>query len=212
MDEISEAQDQMQQMNDVLSQPIGAAADMDEDELAAELAVGCSSALPVAENWLACLLCCHIQSACTLSRPLCHIMSFAGCACLIFHGSTAYKQQDPRQMFPVLFKPVFEGENACRLGYLHSMHGTPKSSLQSKDAHHVSLRSNSVYLFMQELEAEDLDSQLLEPAPVPATRVPARAQPAAATTGQRMPAVPAARPKKTPEELELEQLEAEMAA
>ena len=41
MDEISEAQDQMQQMNDVLSQPIGAAADMDEDELAAELAVGC---------------------------------------------------------------------------------------------------------------------------------------------------------------------------
>ena len=65
---------------------------------------------------------------------------------------------------------------------------------------------------MQELEAEDLDSQLLEPAPVPASRVPARAQPAAAT-GQRMPAVPAARPKqKTPEELELEQLEAEMAA
>ena len=41
MDEISEAQDQMQQMNDVLSQPIGAAADMDEDELAAELAVSC---------------------------------------------------------------------------------------------------------------------------------------------------------------------------
>lgn len=68
---------------------------------------------------------------------------------------------------------------------------------------------------MQELEAEDLDSQLLEPAPVPASRVPARAQPAAAA-GDRMPAVPArpaARPKqKTPEELELEALEAEMAA
>ena len=70
---------------------------------------------------------------------------------------------------------------------------------------------------MQELEAEDLDSQLLDPAPVPATRVPARAQPAAA--GERYPAVPAqsarpaARPKqKTPEELELEALEAEMAA
>lgn len=44
MDEISEAQDQMQQMNDVLSQPIGAAADMDEDELAAELAVSFSTA------------------------------------------------------------------------------------------------------------------------------------------------------------------------
>lgn len=68
---------------------------------------------------------------------------------------------------------------------------------------------------MQELEAEELDSQLLEPAPVPASRVPARAQPAAAA-GDRMPAVPArpaARPKqKTPEELELEALEAEMAA
>ena len=50
MDEISEAQDQMQQMNDVLSQPIGAAADMDEDELAAELAVGCAFALSVAES------------------------------------------------------------------------------------------------------------------------------------------------------------------
>ena len=71
---------------------------------------------------------------------------------------------------------------------------------------------------LQELEAEDLDSQLLEPAPVPATRVPARAQPAAAAA-DRLPAVPAqaarpaARPKqKTPEELELEALEAEMAA
>lgn len=73
-------------------------------------------------------------------------------------------------------------------------------------------------LVVQELEAEDLDSQLLEPAPVPATRVPARAQPAAAA-GERYPAVPAqsarpaARPKqKTAEELELEALEAEMAA
>lgn len=68
----------------------------------------------------------------------------------------------------------------------------------------------------QELEAEDLDNQLLEPAPVPVTRVPARAQPAAAAA-ERMPAVPAGRaaprPKqKTAEELELEALEAEMAA
>ena len=39
MDEISDAQDQMQQMNDVLAQPIGGAADLDDDELAAELAV-----------------------------------------------------------------------------------------------------------------------------------------------------------------------------
>lgn len=53
MDEISEAQDQMQQMNDVLSQPIGAAADMDEDELAAELAVGCSTVFCIIEIWMA---------------------------------------------------------------------------------------------------------------------------------------------------------------
>lgn len=53
MDEISEAQDQMQQMNDVLSQPIGAAADMDDDELAAELAVSCCSALLLQDSaWL----------------------------------------------------------------------------------------------------------------------------------------------------------------
>lgn len=72
------------------------------------------------------------------------------------------------------------------------------------------------FALQKELEAEDLDNQLLEPAPVPAGRVPARAQPAAAAT-DRMPAVPAGRPaprpkQKTAEELELEALEAEMAA
>lgn len=72
------------------------------------------------------------------------------------------------------------------------------------------------FALQQELEAEDLDNQLLEPAPVPASRAPARAQPAAAAT-DRMPAVPAGRPaprpkQKTAEELELEALEAEMAA
>lgn len=45
MEEISEAQDQMQQMNEVLAQPIGTAADLDEDELAAELAVSWSLTL-----------------------------------------------------------------------------------------------------------------------------------------------------------------------
>ncbi len=72
---------------------------------------------------------------------------------------------------------------------------------------------------LQEMEAEELDNQLLEPAPVPTKRVPAQAQPAGA---EALPEVPtthraAARPvaqarKKTPEELELEALEAEMAA
>lgn len=54
---------------------------------------------------------------------------------------------------------------------------------------------------LEELEAEALDSQLLEPAPVPAQKVPARVPAAAAP----------ARPTKTPEELELEALQAEMA-
>lgn len=72
---------------------------------------------------------------------------------------------------------------------------------------------------LREMEAEELDNQLLEPAPVPTKRVPAQAHPAAA---EALPEVPtthraAARPvaqarKKTPEELELEALEAEMAA
>lgn len=56
---------------------------------------------------------------------------------------------------------------------------------------------------LEELEAEDLDTQLLEPAAVPTT-VQARPQPA------RAQATPAA-PVKTPEELELEALQAEMA-
>ncbi|KAF6258428.1 component of the ESCRT-III complex [Scenedesmus sp. NREL 46B-D3] len=58
---------------------------------------------------------------------------------------------------------------------------------------------------LAELEAEELDTQLLEPAPVPAAKAP----------GQALPSVPAgkvaAAPQKTPEELELEALQAEMA-
>ncbi|KAF8058880.1 VPS32.1 [Scenedesmus sp. PABB004] len=58
---------------------------------------------------------------------------------------------------------------------------------------------------LAELEAEELDNQLLEPAPVPAGKAPA----------QGLPSVPAgkvaARPAKTAEELELEALQAEMA-
>lgn len=64
---------------------------------------------------------------------------------------------------------------------------------------------------LEELEASELDNQLLEPAPVPSTRVPAAAVP-------ELPSVPAGRvptrpvaPAKTPEELELEALQAEMA-
>lgn len=65
---------------------------------------------------------------------------------------------------------------------------------------------------LEELDAAQLDEELLQPAPVPTTKVPSAA--AASTSG--MPSVPttlrpAAAAGKTPEELELEALQAEMA-
>jgi len=39
LDEINEQTDQMQQIQDAMAQPIGAAADLDEDELMGELEV-----------------------------------------------------------------------------------------------------------------------------------------------------------------------------
>jgi len=58
---------------------------------------------------------------------------------------------------------------------------------------------------LEELEATELDAELLEPAPVPKTKV----------EGAKLPSAPTAsavQQKKTPEELELEALQAEMAA
>lgn len=69
---------------------------------------------------------------------------------------------------------------------------------------------------LEDIESQELDNQLLEPAPVPSSQVPSRvpAQPQAHSS-QALPSVPArkapAKPQKTAEELELEQLEAEMA-
>lgn len=42
LDEINEQTDQMQQIQDAMAQPIGPAADMDEDELMGELEVCCA--------------------------------------------------------------------------------------------------------------------------------------------------------------------------
>ncbi|KAI8472801.1 MAG: component of the ESCRT-III complex [Monoraphidium minutum] len=59
---------------------------------------------------------------------------------------------------------------------------------------------------LADLEQEELDSELLQPAPVPTQRVPA--------SGQALPSAPTAAAKakaKTQEELELEALQAEMA-
>lgn len=57
-----------------------------------------------------------------------------------------------------------------------------------------------ICLLAQEMEAEELDAELMKPAPVPTHKVPQ----------EKLPSVPAA-PAKTKEELELEALEAEMA-
>ena len=67
LDEINEQTDQMQQIQDAMAQPIGPAADVDEDELMGELEVGrrsqsrafvvCLLSLSV---WWAChLMCCY---------------------------------------------------------------------------------------------------------------------------------------------------------
>ncbi len=59
---------------------------------------------------------------------------------------------------------------------------------------------------LEELEASELDKELLEPAPVPVAKVPA--------ASQKMPSVPQKQKQpaaKTQEELELEALQAEMA-
>ena len=68
--------------------------------------------------------------------------------------------------------------------------------------------------WVQEMEAEELDEQLLQPAPAPTRIAPSKAQPATATTAAPSRAQPQAAParkQKTPEEMELEALEAEMA-
>ena len=68
---------------------------------------------------------------------------------------------------------------------------------------------------LEELDATQLDEELLEPAPVPTTKVPTAASASAslglpsAPTSQKTK--PAANSAKSPEELELEALQAEMA-
>lgn len=79
-----------------------------------------------------------------------------------------------------------------------------------------STTSESAVSSLQNLESEQLDNQLLEPAPVPTAR-PAQAARPQTAAASAMPNVPqgrpaqAAKPAKTQEELELEALEQEMA-
>ncbi|KAJ9522519.1 hypothetical protein QJQ45_008367 [Haematococcus lacustris] len=77
----------------------------------------------------------------------------------------------------------------------------------------VDLDEDELNAELAELEETQLDTELLQPAPVPTTRVPAAAAAASTAATAKMPTVPArkAAPAKTQEELELEQLQAEMA-
>lgn len=67
---------------------------------------------------------------------------------------------------------------------------------------------------LEELESQQLDSELLAPAPAPTAKVPAAKVAATAAREEALPAVPKAKPAKaamTAEEAELAALEAEMA-
>ena len=52
LDDINEQNDQMQQIQDAMAQPIGPAADMDEDELLGELEVRGMACCPISSLWL----------------------------------------------------------------------------------------------------------------------------------------------------------------
>ena len=52
MDEINEQRQNMQDLTDVLSQPIGAGVDIDEDDLENELKVGLEARCPAHSGWL----------------------------------------------------------------------------------------------------------------------------------------------------------------
>ena len=180
LDEINEQTDQMQQIQDAMAQPIGPAADVDEDELMGELEVRLLSY----SLSLACLsTCSHI----------CH----HACASTSVGLSSG----------PALHPPVDPSEVG-----LHC-HGVVAGVPVNED----------VLWTLQNLESEQLDDQLLEPAPVPTARPaqpqaqPAHAQAAQPQANAPLPSVPhsrpaqAARPAKSKEEEELEALEREMA-
>ncbi len=68
LDEINEQTDQMQQIQDAMAQPIGAAADLDEDELMGELEVR-HAPLCVCQTCTALLLCGRKPYACKRRVP-----------------------------------------------------------------------------------------------------------------------------------------------
>jgi ribosomal protein L12E/L44/L45/RPP1/RPP2 len=160
LDEINDQTDQMRQIQDAMGQPIGAAADIDEDELLGELEVG----------WA-------------------------------WQDRNAVRQECWQLLAARHRRP------AC--GSLQLLMWAQAAVV--RDAK-VGISSLLLRLFLQELEAAQMDETMLsEAAPAPAHRVPAGAlpaMPAAPTAARAQPAAAA----KTPEELELEALQAEMAS
>ena len=92
LDEINEQTDQMQQIQDAMAQPIGPAADVDEDELMGELEVTLSFQ-GMFLLWCAYADTVHISHSLTCSIPLPHHK--VACACC-WHFTTV----DAQEMVP----------------------------------------------------------------------------------------------------------------
>ena len=72
LDEINEQSDQMQQIQDAMAQPIGPAADMDEDELLGELEVSLLSCAVPAISLMCGKLpgCCYCSPCASFHKPI----------------------------------------------------------------------------------------------------------------------------------------------
>ena len=195
MDEINEQRQNMQDLTDVLSQPIGAGVDIDEDDLENELKVGLRS--QVSGTLLGWLVACRVA------------LTSDG-----FWLASAREGLSLIDQWHCMPHAVSHSMPLMRDLQVWLQRKVPRPAFACCDK---AKRPQQAAL-LQEMEEQDLDEQMLEPAPVPSHRVPARAQaqPAAAQPIAQAQAVPVRaavkKPAKTQEELELEQLEAEMAA
>jgi hypothetical protein len=183
LEEIADSSDQMRQMQDALGMPLGPAADLDEDELEAELQVGKKRHAAVLGTacdgswwWLGCAML-------PLARS-CVLGGLQG-SWLLQHGAAARLSQTPhRSSSQQCYRQIFAVPHSCIF---------------------CSQRT------LQELEAAQLDETKLQlpAAKVPAAATRPAAVPALPATPAARPQAAAPR---SAEEAELEALQAEMAA
>ena len=184
LDEINDQTEQMQQIQQAMGQPIGAAADIDDDELLGEFEVGGCAGLA---GWLAWRMA----------------------------GWLAWRAVD---MLSVRREQWAGGGGT--LGRDYSGRGQSFRRLRCNAVcaqplwlHQLKFCKSPIWP-LQEMAAAQLDEKLIDAASVPGHRIPAQAAPEAALPA--MPNAPTTRPQpaapaKTAEELELEQLQADMA-